>query len=138
MKVKNRLYLYAAYIVIGVIIDLVAALVPMGDYKLGVFSGFGTVLILMGVIRFVQYYRIVKNPEKEREYETMQTEERTAFLSSRAKAWTFYIFIFVELAIALAALFIFDSKVIGQCFSYLAAAQGFTYFIIYKILNKKY
>ena len=139
--IKNRLVLYRIYIVIGVVLLFLPALCAMAGSDLGgsagIVSGIGGASAAMGIVRLVQYTRLYKDPERAEEWYNAYHEERTSFVANKARAWTFYISVFVELAVGVAAM-LMGQKLLGQAFVILVCFQCFLSFILYRVLNNKY
>lgn len=134
----KRIKLYGIYVLAGIVSAAVACFADLDDFQTGLFSGFATALIILGTIRIIQLYRLSKDTDRAEEWIAKQKEERTVFIANKAKSWTFYIFIFVELIGGLGCIFIMDNKLLGEALNYLCAAQCICYVIVYRILDKKY
>ena len=100
-------------------------------------SGMGSALVAVGVVRIVQLYRFLNNETYREKVETEKTDERSHFLRNKAWAWAGYLFVLM----AAASTIVF--KLLGQ--DLLCIAAGFAvclmmllYWICYVILRKKY
>ena len=100
-------------------------------------GGMGSALFTIGVIRLLRNYRLNKNEEYRERMEIEARDERNRFLSSKAWAWSGYLFILI--AAALSILF----KVMGQ--DLLSMTSGgavclmlVLYWASYFILRRKY
>lgn len=100
-------------------------------------GGMGSALFAIGVIRLLRNYRLNKNEEYRERMEIEAKDERNRFLSSKAWAWSGYLFILI--AAVLSILF----KVIGQ--DLLSMASGgavclmfVLYWASHLILRRKY
>ena len=100
-------------------------------------SGMGSALVAVGVVRIVQLYRFRNNETYREKVETEKTDERSHFLRNKAWAWAGYLFVLM----AAASTIVF--KLLGQ--DLLCIAAGFAvclmmllYWICYVILRKKY
>ena len=100
-------------------------------------SGMGSALMAVGVVRIVQLYRFRNNESYREKVETEKTDERSHFLRNKAWAWAGYLFVLM----AAASTIVF--KLLGQ--DLLCIAAGFAvclmmllYWICYVILRKKY
>ena len=100
-------------------------------------SSMGFALILVGIIRLVQLYRINNDKNYKEKIEVASKDERNRFIRSKAFAWTGYLFILI------AAVFVIVFKIIGQDLLSFAASCAVCLFMIlfwvsYLILQKKY
>ncbi len=100
-------------------------------------SGMGSALMAVGVVRIVQLYRFRNNESYREKVETEKTDERSHFLRNKAWAWAGYLFVLM----AAASTIVF--KLLGQ--DLLCIAAGFAvclmmllYWICYVILRNKY
>jgi len=137
-QIKNKIVLFTVYAAVGVVCILVAAFAGLTSFQSGVFSGLGAVMLVFGIASMIRYSRIGRNPERAEEWLAMQSEERTVFIAQKARAWTFYVFLFIELAIGLFSMLILDDSLLGEVLCYLVAGQGLTYAVLFKVFNKKY
>lgn len=137
-QIKNKMVFFTVYAAVGVVCILIAAFAHLTSFQSGLFSGLGAVLLVFGVASLIRYGRIARDTERAEEWLAMQNEERTAFIAQKARAWTFYVFLFIELAIGLGSLFIMDNNLLGEVLCYLVAGQGLTYAVLFKVFNKKY
>ena len=100
-------------------------------------SGMGSALMAVGVVRIVQLYRFRNNETYREKVETEKTDERSHFLRNKAWAWAGYLFVLM------AAVSTIVFKLLGQ--DLLCIAAGFAvclmmllYWICYVILRNKY
>jgi hypothetical protein len=100
-------------------------------------SGTGSALIAVGVVRLVHMYRFHKDESYREKAQTEQTDERSHFLRNKAWAWAGYLFVLLAAASTIVL------KLLGQ--DLLCMAAGFAvcilmllYWICYVILRKKY
>ena len=133
MKSGRRILAWIAYIVLG------AALLVLGaaDIIDAFWSGMGSALIAVGLIRSIHFFRFRKDEAYREKCELEKTDERNRFLRNKAWAWTGYLFILVA-AVASIAL-----KLLGQDLLSVAAGSAvcvmvILYWISYLILRRKY
>ena len=133
MKSDRRILAWIAYIVLG------AALLVLGaaDIIDAFWSGMGSALIAVGLIRSIHFFRFRKDEAYREKCELEKTDERNRFLRNKAWAWAGYLFVLVAAVCALVF------RVMGQ--ELLSVAAGFAvalivllYWISYVILRKKY
>lgn len=70
-----------------VVFGAIALIFGRGD---SFFSGCGTALICVGVLRLLDYIRYVKNPEYAKKVEIENTDERNLQLSMKAQSFAFW------------------------------------------------
>lgn len=95
-KLKKRLYIAIGYLVTGVILIILAAVLKLENEFL---SSFGFALVACGLARVRNYRRITKNDETIRRQEIAETDERNISIANRAKSAAFVLY--VSLACAL-------------------------------------
>lgn len=137
MKLKEQKKFGVLYAVLGAAL-LLSGLV-FGEGRLGdICSMFGCCLFACGAARLVRVFRLGRDPEKAREYEASFTDERTAYLANKARALTFYICIYAQIAAGLIAIVCFRQTLVGQTLCLLTCAQSLIYSGCYWFLNRKY
>ena len=85
-KMKQRLYIAAAYCALGIILIVADALNHFDNYFI---ASFGFALIVLGILRIVQNLKIRRSEKSMHQREVAETDERNKMLSERAKSWTF-------------------------------------------------
>ena len=85
-KMKQRLYLAVSYCLLGLILILSEMIIHFDNNFI---SSFGFALLLMGIVRIVQYRRITANTETMRQHEIAESDERTLMMAERARSWAF-------------------------------------------------
>lgn len=138
MKLKTQKTCGIVFIVIGIILDAVFVILQGINYEGGVICGMGTTFIFIGLIYLLRVRRLSKNEEKAAEYEAAISDERTAFIVSKARSITFYICIFAQLIAGLVCMFFLDQRLIGEVLMYLTCFQCLVYYVILIIFNKRY
>ena len=100
-------------------------------------SGMGSALMAVGVIRIVHFVRFRKDETYRENQEIAKTDERIRFLRSKAWAWAGYLFVLMAAAGAIAF------KLLGQDLLSIAAGGAVCLLVIlyafcYLALRKKY
>lgn len=120
-------------LLLGVILSVLSILEMLDAY----WSGMGTALIAVGVVRLVQFFRLQKDASYRERMQTEVTDERNRFLRNKAWAWAGYMFVLVAAVLSIVL------KLLGQ--DLLSVAAGLAvcgialfYWISYLILRKKY
>ena len=133
MKNNRKILSYGTYILLGVILWILGMAEIVDEF----WSGMGSALVLVGILRLVRMYRF-KNDEAYREkMEIETTDERNKFIRNKAWAWAGYLFILI------AACSVIILKVMGQEVLSMAASGALClmlvlYYVSYFILRKKY
>lgn len=133
MKLIKKKMLYMAVLAL-----LGAGFVAMGLYQgKSMLSGIGSGLLAVSLLKIIQYMRISKNPERLRELEIVQNEERLIFLSNRACALSYYAIIIIEYIVMIVCM-LTGYELIASICAYAVCGELILYLIIRAILNKKY
>ena len=131
---KNRnLIIYILYLVIGLTL-LALGIANVVD---SFWSGMGSGLLFVSVLRLIRLYRFNKNEEYREKVETEISDERNRFIRNRAWAWAGYLFILIS------ALAVIGFKVAGLDLLSTAASVALClmlvlYWVSFFILRKKY
>lgn len=133
MRGDKRIIANIIFILLGV------ALLGLGIAEIvdAFWSGMGSALIAVGVIRMVHFVRFRKDEAYREQFQIDTTDERHRFIQNKAWAWAGYLFV---LAAAVCSIVF---KLLGQ--DLLSIAAGFSvcfmmvvYWLCYMFLNKKY
>lgn len=133
MKQDKRIIANILYILLG------AALLALGCFEVidAFWSGMGSALIAVGIVRIVQFFRFRKDESYREKIETDAKDERNQFIRNKACAWALYLFIMIAAGSTIVL------KLLGQ--DLLSIAAGFAiclmillYWVCYLILQKKY
>ena len=100
-------------------------------------SGMGSALLVIGVIRLLRYYRLKKNDTYREKMETAQTDERNQFIRMKAWSWAGYLFIMVS-APGTILFRILGQEQLSQFSSYAVCLMLVLYWVSYFVLKKKY
>ena len=138
MRIKSQKITGIIFIILGIVLELFFATVGETDYKGGMLVGMGSCFIVIGIIYVLKAHRLSKNAEKAADYEAALTDERIAYIVSKARSVTFYISVFVQLLAGLICVWVLDQRSIGEVFIYLTCFQCLLYYVIFLIFNKKY
>ena len=100
-------------------------------------SGMGSALIAVSVLRFIRLWRYRKDEVYREQVNTEVTDERNHFLRNKAWAWAGYLFVLI------AAVCTIVFKIMGQELLSTACSCGMClivllYWIAFMILRKKY
>ena len=100
-------------------------------------SGMGSALLVIGIIRLLRFYRLKKNDSYREKMETAVTDERNQFIRMKAWSWAGYLFIMVT-AIATIIFRILGQDLLSQVASYSVCLMLVLYWVSYFVLKKKY
>lgn len=131
---KNRRWILSVvYIVLGAALFGVSCLELLDSF----WSGMGAALLVVGVLRLIQFIRYRSNPDYQEKMETENKDERNRFLSMKAWSWAGYLFVFIAAV----------SSIVFKCLgneTLMFAASGSValmivlYWVSYLILRRKY
>ena len=129
MKLKEQKKFGILWLSIGAALFLAGLLLGETGYS-SYISGFGGAL--MGV------RRLSRDPEKAADYDASLTDERTVYISNKARSMTFFICVFVQVAASMLAILVFDQVLVGQVLCGLTCLQGLLYTVFYWHYDKVY
>ena len=101
-------------------------------------SGFGGGLTAVGLVRLLRVRRLSRDPEKAADYDALLKDERTVYISNKARSMTFFICVFVQVAASMLAILVFDQVLVGQVLCGLTCLQGLLYTVFYWHYDKVY
>lgn len=133
MKNNRKILSYGTYILLGVILWILGMAEIVDEF----WSGMGSALVLVGILRLVRMYRF-KNDEAYREkMEIETTDERNKFIRNKAWAWAGYLFILIS-ACSVIILKVMGQEVLSMAASGALCLMLVLYYVSYFILRKKY
>lgn len=100
-------------------------------------SGMGAGMLTVALLKLAQYFRIMRNPERVKELEIVQNEERLVFLANKSAALTLYALI-AAAYIAMLALMLMGRSMAASIIAYVVCGALVIYLIAHAILNKRY
>ena len=104
----------------------------------GYVSGFGGGLVGVSIARLLRVRRLSRDPERAADYDASLTDERTVYISNKARSMTFFICVFVQVAASMLAILVFDQVLVGQVLCGLTCLQGLLYTVFYWHYDKVY
>ena len=133
MRNDRRVIAGICYIVLGAVL-LVLGIMEMVDEF---WSGMGGALVVMGVLRIVQFFRYRNNEEYREKTEIAAKDERNHYIRNKAWAWSGYLFMIIA-AVATIAF-----KIVGQETLSFAASMAIClllvlYWVSFLVLSRKY
>ena len=137
MKLKEQKKFGILWLSIGAALFLAGLL--LGETEYGSYiSGFGGALMGVGAARMLRVRRLSRDPEKAADYDASLTDERTVYISNKARSMTFFICVFVQVAASMLAILVFDRPLVGQVLCGLTCLQGLLYTVFYWHYDKVY
>ena len=100
-------------------------------------SGMGSALLVIGIIRLLRYYRLKKNDAYREKMETAVTDERNQFIRMKAWSWAGYRFIIVT-ALGTIIFRILGQDLLSQVASGAVCLMLVLYWVSFFVLKKKY
>ena len=133
MKHNRRILAYILFILFGVAVWMLGLRGIVDEF----WSGMGTALLLIGILRLIRMYRFQKDETYREQVEIATTDERNQFIRSRAWAWTGYLFILIT-GSAVLILKLMGQDLLSQAASWAVCLMLLLYWSTYHILKKKY
>ena len=137
MKLKEQKKFGILWLSIGAALFLAVLLLGETGYS-SYISGFGGALMGVGAARLLRVRRLSRDPEKAADYDASLTDERTVYISNKARSMTFFICVFVQVAASMLAILVFDQVLVGQVLCGLTCLQGLLYTVFYWHYDKVY
>ena len=137
MKLKEQKKFGILWLSIGAALFLAGLLLGETGYS-SYISGFGGALMGVGAARLLRVRRLSRDPEKAADYDASLTDERTVYISNKARSMTFFICVFVQVAASMLAILVFDQVLVGQVLCGLTCLQVLLYTVFYWHYDKVY
>ena len=137
MTLKEQKKFGILWLSIGAALFLAGLLLGETGYS-SYISGFGGALMGVGAARLLRVRRLSRDPEKAADYDASLTDERTVYISNKARSMTFFICVFVQVAASMLAILVFDQVLVGQVLCGLTCLQGLLYTVFYWHYDKVY
>ena len=137
MKLKEQKKFGILWLSIGAALFLAGLLLGETGYS-SYISGFGGALMGVGAARLLRVRRLSRDPAKAADYDASLTDERTVYISNKARSMTFFICVFVQVAASMLAILVFDQVLVGQVLCGLTCLQGLLYTVFYWHYDKVY
>ena len=130
---KRDIIFGAIWLLLGLALTILSHLKTLDEF----WSGMGSALIVIGVLRLLRSYRLSKNKTYREKQEIAETDERFHFIRNKAWAWAGYLFII------LCALSTIVFRILGQDLLCIASCVAVClmlvlFWVSFFILKKKY
>lgn len=133
-KLKLRLCLAIGYIILGAIMMILSFI---GAAKNEMISTFGGMFAVVGIVRVVQYMRLIKDESAIHAREIAETDERNIMIMTKARSLTFSIYIMLSGA-AIIVLYLLNKVFAAQIIALVICVFTLIYYICYHIIKRKY
>ncbi len=130
---KKDIILGAIWLLLGLILTLLCCMETLDEF----WSGMGSALMVIGIIRLLRGYRLSRSETYREKREVAETDERFHFIRNKAWAWAGYLFIII------CALSTIVFRLLGRdllCFAASGAVclMLVLFWVCFFILKKKY
>ncbi len=129
-------YPKSVYILITVLGIILLILNSVLDLNVAV-SAVGAGLFAYGINRLIGEWRVKNNPDYAKKLEIANQDERLAFIADKSRSATLIITIFV-LSILGVILLSIDQEAYGNACLYTTMGISLLYFIVYRIISRRY
>ena len=133
-KIKSRAMLGLIYALIGAAIIITANTIKTDN---DVAYSFGAVFAVMGIVRFVQYTRLLNNKSALEKREIAENDERNVMIVTKARSLAFTAY-FVLGGITVPVMFLTGNRTIGLYVAYSICAFVVISWLSYLIIRRKY
>lgn len=133
-KIKVKMIWFGIVASAGLILFIVN--IFQGD-KNSTISGFASGLIVASIAKFVQFIRILRNPQLLKQYEIYQKEERLISITEKSGRFTMLVTLFAEFA-AMCILITIGKSTVATIISAVVCLQILVYLVTYYYLCRKY
>lgn len=133
MKNSQRIAWYSVLAVAGIVVAVTACL----GYTDSSMAGLGGALTVLAALKLLKAAKYARDPEYARKVDASNSDERLAFLASKASEVTFQISV-VVLAVLSLALRPFGLKAVADTLSCAMAAEVAVYWVSYLVVSRRY
>ena len=133
-KMKQRLTIAVVYIAAGILLALWAVLSKTENYFP---SSFGFALIVLGILRMIQYWKITGSDQTMRQRERTETDERNRMIAEKARSWAFSFSILIAGVIVI-VLSLLGQHDTAQPLAWYSCCMVLLYWVFYLIAKRKY
>ena len=132
-KLKTRLYVSIAFIILGIALIAVAFITKTENYFI---SSFGLTLIVMGIARMKRHFIITKSEERIRKAEISETDERNISIHQKARGAAFSTYLILS-GLSVIVLSFLAMHEAAKWISYSMCFLMVIYWMFYFIYQKK-
>ena len=133
-KMKQRLTIAVVYIAAGILLAAFALITETENYFP---SAFGFALIILGILRLIQYRKITDSDQTMRQRERTESDERIRMIAEKARSWAF------SFSILIAGMIVIVLSLLGQHdtaqpLAWYSCVMITLYWVFYLIAKRKY
>ena len=88
---KKDIILGTLWLVLGLVLSVLSCLETLEEF----WSGMGSALLVIGIVRLVRGYRLSKSETYREKRAVAETDERFHFIRNKAWAWAGYLFVII-------------------------------------------
>lgn len=133
MKNDKRLVWAVIYVIIGAVLMGFAILGKVDEF----WSGMGSTLMIIGVLRLVRAYRFSKNEAYREKIEIEASDERNHYIRNKAWAWAGYLFVMI-MAVAVIVFKVMGQETLSMAASMAVCLMITLFWVSFYILKRKY
>ena len=133
-KIRTRLITAVIYVFVGSAVVLAQY---FGFLKNDLVFSFGALLAAIGIMKIIQYARIIKNPDKMHSREVAETDERNVEIALKARSLAFIIYIFAAGLTVMGFLILGRVNAQINVLAYSVCFLVFVYWICYFVIQRR-
>lgn len=133
-KMNQRLTIAVVYIAVGIVLAVWAVLSKMENYFP---SAFGFALIVLGILRMIQYWKITGSQDTMHKRELAETDERNRMIAEKARSWAFSFSMLVA-GLAVIVLSLLNCPDLAQPLAWFVCLMTVLYWVFYLVARRKY
>ena len=133
-KMKQRLTIAVVYIAAGILLAAFALITEPANYFP---SAFGFALIILGILRLIQYRKITDSDQTMRQRERTESDERIRMIAEKARSWACS-FSILTAGVIVSVLSLLGQHDTAQPLAWYSCVMITLYWVFYLIAKRKY
>ena len=130
---KKDIMIGVIWLLLGIVLTVLSCLKTLDEF----WSGMGSALLVVGVVRLLRGYRLSKSETYREAREVAETDERFHFIRNKAWAWAGYLFIII-CALGTIVLRLLGQDLLSLVCSGAVCLMLVLFWVSFFILKKKY